>query len=57
MVCSRLSMPRRPPRSGARPAAPTQIAKGLAVPLYQQIHELIRHRISTGEYPRGGQIP
>ena len=57
MVCSRLSMPRRSPRPGARVVAPTQIAKGLAVPLYQQIHELIRHRISTGEYPRGGQIP
>jgi GntR family transcriptional regulator len=31
--------------------------KDLAVPLYQQIHELIRHRISTGEYAYGAQIP
>jgi len=27
------------------------------MPLYQQIQELIRHRISTGEYPYGRQIP
>jgi GntR family transcriptional regulator len=35
----------------------SEIAKDLAVPLYQQIHELIRHRIATGEYPHGSQIP
>jgi len=27
------------------------------VPLYRQIHELIRHRINAGEYKRGAQIP
>jgi len=50
-------MPRRPPRPAARPQKASPIAKNLAVPLYQQIHELIRHRISTGEYPHGAQIP
>jgi GntR family transcriptional regulator len=35
----------------------SHIAKDMAVPLYRQIHELIRHRISTGEYPQGAQIP
>jgi GntR family transcriptional regulator len=35
----------------------SQIAKDLAVPLYRQVYELIRHRIGTGEYQQGGQIP
>jgi GntR family transcriptional regulator len=34
-----------------------RIEKGLAVPLYRQIYDLIRHRIGSGEYPQGGQIP
>jgi GntR family transcriptional regulator len=34
-----------------------RIAKDLAVPLYRQIYELIRHRIGSGEYRQGGQIP
>jgi len=43
------------PRKSARSSSP--ITKELAVPLYRQIHELIRHRITTGEYPHGRQIP
>jgi len=50
-------MPRRSPRPAARAPVASQIAKNLAVPLYQQIHELIRYRISSGEYPHGSQIP
>jgi len=50
-------MSRRPSRPAARPSGTSQIAKDGAVPLYRQIHELIRHRISTGEYPHGSQIP
>jgi GntR family transcriptional regulator len=33
------------------------LTKQLGVPLYHQIQHLIRHRISTGEYSPGQQIP
>ena len=50
-------MPPRRSRSGASPRVSPRIEKGLAVPLYRQIYDLIRHRIGSGEYPQGGQIP
>ena len=50
-------MPPRRSRSGASLRVSPRIEKGLAVPLYRQIYDLIRHRIGSGEYPQGGQIP
>lgn len=35
----------------------SHVAKELAMPLYHQIHQLIRHRISSGEYAHGSRIP
>src|SRR6476620_653268 len=50
-------MPRGMKRRGTGVAGDGQLAKSAGVPLYRQIHELIRHRISKGEYARGTQIP
>jgi DNA-binding GntR family transcriptional regulator len=50
-------MPRGRRRRGAVAGGDGQLAKSAGVPLYRQIHELIRHRISKGEYARGTQIP
>lgn len=51
-------MPKRSSRSSGRhPLAAAGVARDAAVPLYRQIHELIRYRISSGAYPRGSQIP
>jgi DNA-binding GntR family transcriptional regulator len=50
-------MPRGRKRRGAVVAGDGQLAKAAGVPLYRQIHELIRFRISKGEYARGTQIP
>ena len=50
-------MPPRRSRSGASLRVSPRIEKGLAVPLYRQIYDLIRHRIGSGEYRQGGQIP
>jgi GntR family transcriptional regulator len=35
----------------------SRLTKELGVPLYHQIQHLIRHRIMSGEYVPGGQIP
>jgi GntR family transcriptional regulator len=43
--------------TGHRSAAPGDVVRKAAVPLYRQIHELIRHRISSGTYANGSQIP
>jgi GntR family transcriptional regulator len=34
-----------------------RLTREFGVPLYQQIQHLIRHRITTGHYPPGSQIP
>jgi len=49
----------RAKRSSAadRSTAAAGIARDAVVPLYRQIHELIRHRITSGVYPHGSQIP
>jgi GntR family transcriptional regulator len=44
-------------RSVAHRSATSAIVRDAAVPLYRQIHELIRHRISSGAYAHGSQIP
>jgi GntR family transcriptional regulator len=51
-------MPAKRSRPSARRSTslPAVTRDGI-VPLYRQIHELIRHRISSGAYPQGGQIP
>jgi len=41
-----------PVRSGHAP-----LTREFGLPLYQQIHHLLRHRILTGEYPAGSKIP
>ena len=33
------------------------LSREFGVPLYRQIHQLLRHRIVTGEYPPGSKIP
>ena len=33
------------------------LTREFGVPLYQQIQHLLRHRITTGEYPPGSKIP
>jgi GntR family transcriptional regulator len=33
------------------------LSREFGVPLYQQIRQLLRHRIVTGEYPAGSKIP
>ena len=38
-------------------SSPRSLTKQLGVPLYHQIQHLIRHRIGTGEYSPGQQIP
>lgn len=48
---------RRPRAVARRSSAPVIVSRAAAVPLYRQIHELLRHRISTGVYAHGGQIP
>jgi len=35
----------------------TPLTREFGLPLYQQIHHLLRHRILTGEYPPGSKIP
>ena len=35
----------------------TPLTREFGLPLYQQIHHLLRHRIATGEYPAGSKIP
>ena len=50
-------MPRRRSRTGASLRVSNRVEKGLAVPLYRQTYELIRHRILGGEYKQGDQIP
>jgi GntR family transcriptional regulator len=35
----------------------TPLSREFGLPLYQQIHHLLRHRIVTGEYPPGSKIP
>lgn len=39
------------------PADRTPLTREFGLPLYQQIHHLLRHRIVTGEYPPGSKIP
>jgi GntR family transcriptional regulator len=39
------------------PHSPGALRKELGVPLYHQIQHLIRHRIHSGQYPPGTQIP
>jgi GntR family transcriptional regulator len=38
-------------------AARVPLTRESGLPLYQQIHHLLRHRIVTGEYPPGSKIP
>jgi GntR family transcriptional regulator len=38
-------------------AGHARLTREFGVPLYQQIHHLIRHRITTGHYAPGAQIP
>ena len=38
-------------------AGPARLTREFGVPLYQQIQHLIRHRITTGHYTPGSQIP
>src|SRR3954470_12335902 len=33
------------------------LTREFGLPLYQQIHHLLRHRIGIGEYPPGSKIP
>ena len=44
-----------------RPAAArsdrTPLTREFGLPLYQQIHHLLRHRILTGQYAPGSKIP
>jgi GntR family transcriptional regulator len=35
----------------------TPLTREFGLPLYQQIHHLLRHRIATGEYAPGAKIP
>jgi len=35
----------------------TPLTREFGLPLYQQIHHLLRHRITTGEYAPGSKIP
>src|SRR5207244_11235914 len=35
----------------------TPLTREFGLPLYQQIHHLLRHRIATGEYAPGSKIP
>ena len=35
----------------------TPLTREFGLPLYQQIHHLLRHRIAIGEYPPGSKIP
>lgn len=35
----------------------TPLTREFGLPLYQQIHHLLRHRIVTGQYPPGSKIP
>ena len=39
------------------PSDRTPLTREFGLPLYQQIHHLLRHRILTGEYPPGSKIP
>lgn len=44
----------RPARSAPERAP---LTREFGLPLYQQIHHLLRHRIASGEYPPGSKIP
>src|SRR5206468_8334858 len=35
----------------------TPLTREFGLPLYQQIHHLLRHRIATGQYALGSKIP
>jgi len=48
----RTSVKAAPARSNITP-----LTREFGLPLYQQIHHLLRHRIAIGEYPPGSKIP
>jgi GntR family transcriptional regulator len=44
-------------RPASAHAERTPLTREFGLPLYQQIHHLLRHRIATGEYAPGSKIP
>ncbi len=44
-------------KSASAHVSRTPLSRDLGLPLYQQVHYLLRHRIVTGGYPPGSKIP